>query len=60
MMSFKPAFSLSYFTFFKRLFNYFSFSAIRLVSSAYPRLEARLKVVKAVSVRVQPGKQKSQ
>ena len=36
MMSFKPAFSLSSFTFIKRLFS--SFSAIRVVSSAYLRL----------------------
>ena len=37
MLSFKPAFSLSLFTFIKRLFNS-SFSAIRVVSSAYLRL----------------------
>ena len=36
-LSFKPAFSLFYFTFIKRLFNS-SLSAIRVVSSAYPRL----------------------
>ena len=38
MLSFKPAFSLSSFTFIKRLFSSFSFSAIRVVSSAYLRL----------------------
>ena len=36
MLSFKPTFSLSSFTFIKRLFR--SFSAIRVVSSAYLRL----------------------
>ena len=35
MLSFKPSFSLSSFTFFKRLFSSFSLSAIRVVSSAY-------------------------
>ena len=38
MLSFKPAFSLSYFSFIKRLFNFSSLSAIRVVSSAYLRL----------------------
>ena len=38
MLSFKPTFSFSYFTFIKRLFSYFSLSAIRVVSSAYLRL----------------------
>ena len=38
MLSFKPAFSLSYFTFIKRLFSSSSLSAIRVVSSAYLRL----------------------
>ena len=38
MLSFKPAFSLSFFTFIKRLFNSSSLSAIRVVSSAYLRL----------------------
>ena len=37
MLSFQPAFSLS-FTFIKRLFSSSSFSAIRVVSSAYLRL----------------------
>ena len=37
MLSFKPAFSLSYFTFLKRLCRSF-LSAIRVVSSAYLRL----------------------
>ena len=38
MLSFKPVFSLSSFTFIKRLFNSSSLSAIRVVSSAYLRL----------------------
>ena len=38
MLSFKPAFSLSSFTFIKRLFSSFLLSAIRVVSSAYLRL----------------------
>ena len=37
MLSFKPAFSLSSFTFFKRLFSSSSLSAIRVVASAYLR-----------------------
>ena len=35
MLSFKPVFSLSSFTFLKRLFSSSSLSAIRVVSSAY-------------------------
>ena len=38
MLSFKPTSSLSSFTFIKRLFSSSSRSAIRVVSSAYPRL----------------------
>ena len=38
MLSFKPTFSLSSFTFIKRLFSYSSLSAIRMVSSEYLRL----------------------
>ena len=38
MLSFKPPFSLSSFTFIKRLFISSSLSAIRMMSSAYPRL----------------------
>jgi len=38
MLSFKPTFSLSSFTFIKRLFSSSSLSAIRVVSSAYLRL----------------------
>ena len=38
MLSFKPAFSLSSFTFIKRLLSSFSLSAVRVVSSAYLRL----------------------
>ena len=38
MLSYKPVFSLSSFTFIKRLFRSSSLSAIRVVSSAYLRL----------------------
>ena len=38
MLSFKPTFSLSSFTFIKKLFIFLSVSAIRVVSSAYLRL----------------------
>ena len=38
MLRFKPTFSLSSFTFIKRLFSFSSLSAIRMVSSAYLRL----------------------
>src|SRR5574340_470591 len=38
MLSFKPTFSLSTFTFIRRLFSSSSLSAIRVVSSAYLRL----------------------
>ena len=38
MLSFKPTFSLSTFTFIKRLFSSSSLSAVRVVSSAYLRL----------------------
>ena len=38
MLSFKPKFSLSSFTFIKRFFSSSSFYAIRMVSSAYKRL----------------------
>ena len=38
MLSFKPAFSLSYFTFIKRLLSSSSLSAIRVMSSAYLRI----------------------
>ena len=38
MLNFKPAFSLSSFTFIKRLFSSSSLSAIRVVSPAYLRL----------------------
>ena len=38
MLNFKPTFSLSTFTFIKRLFNSSSLSAVRVVSSAYLRL----------------------
>ena len=45
MLSFKPAFSLSSFTFIKRLFSSFSLSTIRVVSSAYLRLLILLLVI---------------
>ena len=38
MLSFKPTFSLSFFTFIQRLFSSSSLSALRVVSSAYLRL----------------------
>ena len=38
MLSFKPAFSLSSFTVIKKLYSSSSFSAIRVVSSAYLRI----------------------
>ena len=38
MLSWKPAFSLSFFTFIKKLFSSSSLSAIRVVSSAYLKL----------------------
>ena len=38
MLSFKPTFSLSTFTFIKRLFSFSSLSAIRVMSSAYLKL----------------------
>ena len=38
MLSFKPTFSLSSFSYIKRLFSSFSLSAIKVVSSAYLRL----------------------
>ena len=38
MLTFKPIFSLSSFSFIKRLFSSFSISAIKVVSSAYLRL----------------------
>ena len=44
MLSFKPSFSLSSFTFIKRLFSSSSLSAVRVVPSAYLRLlEYRMK-----------------
>ena len=45
MLSFKPTFSLSTFTFIKRLFSSSSLSAIRVVSSAYLRLLVFLQAV---------------
>src|SRR5574337_7314 len=45
MLSFKPTFSLSSFTFIKRLFSSSLLSAIRVVSSAYLRLLIFLPVI---------------
>ena len=45
MLSFKPAFSLSYFSFFKRLFSSFSLSASRVLSSVYLKLFIFLLVI---------------
>ena len=49
MLSFNPTFSLSSFTFIKRLFSSYSLSAIRVVSSSYVRLLIFLLVVCASS-----------
>ena len=38
MLSFRPTFSLSSFTFIKKLFSFYSLSTIRVVSSVYLRL----------------------
>ena len=46
-LSFKPTFSLSSFTFIKRLFSFSSLSAVRVVSSAYLRL---LKLLLAILI----------
>ena len=45
MLSFKPVYSLSSFTFIKRLFIYSSLSAIRVISSSYLRLLIFLPVI---------------
>ena len=45
MLSFKPAFSLSSFTFIMRLFSSSSLSAVRVVSSAYLRLLIFLRII---------------
>ena len=45
MLSFKPTFSLSSFTFIKRIFHSSSLSAIRVVSSAYLRLSIFLPAI---------------
>ena len=45
MLSFKPTFSLSSFTFIRRLFSSYSLSVIRVVSSAYLRLLIFLPVI---------------
>ena len=49
MLSFKPAFSVSSFSFIKRLFGHSLLSAIRMVSSAYLRL---LKFLPAILIPV--------
>ena len=54
MLSFKPTFSLSSFTFIKRLFSSSSLSAVSVVSSAYLRLlilPCNLHFLKFVSIR---------
>ena len=45
MLSFKPEFSISSFTFIKRLFSYSSLSAIMVESSAYLRLLTLLPII---------------
>ena len=49
MLSFKPTFSLSTFTFIKRLFSSFSLSTIRVVSSAYLRLLIFLPAINVIN-----------
>ena len=63
MLSFKPTFSLSTFTFIKRLLGSSSLSAIRVVSSAYLRLliEEKTKMKrKVVAMEAEVGKMKPQ
>ena len=48
MLSFKPTFPLSSFTFFKRLFSALLVSALRVMSSAYLRLLLFLPAVTVV------------
>ena len=55
ILSFKPAFSLFTFTFIKRLFSSSSFSAIRMVSSAYLRLLIFLPAILIPAVLLQPS-----
>ena len=45
MLSFKPTFSLSSFTFIKRHFSSSSLSAIRVVSSAYNMIQKQAKLI---------------
>ena len=54
MLSFKPAFSLSSFTYIKKLFIFSSLSAIRVVSSAYLR-EPNKKGLESFPVGVRGG-----
>ena len=49
MLSFKPAFSLSPFTFIKRLFSSSLLSAIRVMSSTYLKLLIFLPVLKEIN-----------
>ena len=55
MLSFKPAFSLSYFTLIKRLFSSSLLSALRVVSSAYLRLLIFLLNLDSSLCFIQPG-----
>ena len=55
MLSFTPAFSVSSFTFIKRLFSSSSLSAIRVVSSAYLRLLISLPATYSSLCFIQPG-----
>ena len=48
MLSFKPSFSLSSFTFIKKLFSSSSLSAIRVVSSAYLKVKVKMKSLSRV------------
>ena len=55
MLSFKPAFSLSCFTFIKRLFSFSLLSAIRVVSSAYQVTDISPRNLDSSLCFIQPG-----
>ena len=59
MLSFKPTFSLSSFTFIKSLFSSSSLSAIRVMSSAYLRLPFKWASLIAQLVKNQPTTQET-
>ena len=55
MLSFKPAFSFSSFTFIKRLFSFSSLSSIRVMSSAYLRILIFLPAILIPACASSPG-----